>query len=88
MKSIPNMNDEEYETYAKERQELDKKVMHKSLLIGVIDKNTTICPYCDSEFGGITEIREKLLELMREYNKLVGREYYIAHVEGNKKWEL
>ena len=87
-KTIEKMTDEEYESYAKERQELDNKICHKSLLINLIDENTTVCPYCDSEFGGITEIREKLLQMMRDYNKFTGRKYYLAHIEGDKKWEL
>jgi len=88
MSKIADMTEEEYKTYNNELQKLDKWITHKSLLIGVIDENTTICPYCDGEFGGIMEIRKKLLQLMEKYNKFVGRKYYVAHIEGNKKWEL
>ena len=89
MTKIYNMTNKEYETHVKELHELDNKICHKSLLIGIIDENTTVCPYCDNEFSGMSEIREKLLQLMRDYNKFAGKKkYYIAHIEGNEKWEI
>ena len=86
-KNIPNMSDEEYEAFWSKADKLERAIDHKSLLINVIG-NGTVCPYCDSKISGLEEIREKLLQMMRDYNKLVGRKYYIAHVEDNKKWEL
>lgn len=86
-KKIEKMTDEEYENYSSERQRLDKEIMNTSLLLNEI-KIEHECPFCHSNIGTINEIRDKHIQDMQGYNKFTGHKYYIAHIEGKRKWEI
>ena len=82
-----NMNDEEYENYCKEDLRLEKEITNISLLMNRIHTDGK-CPFCHSSIKSLDEIREELLQKMREYNKLRGYQYYKAHIECNKEWKV
>ena len=81
-------SDEEFEVFAKERNRLENLISNKSLLIGVLNEDCKCCPYCDNDIDGKEGLREKLLQMMREYNDFIGRKCYVSHIEGNNEWKV
>jgi len=81
------MSDEEYEAFSRKRMELDAEISKTSLLLSEM-KEDGKCPYCHSDIATKDEIREGHIQQMREYNRLSGHKYYIAHIEGKKRWEI
>lgn len=82
-----NMTNKEYEDYSLERLVLEKEIDHTSLLMNTIHEEGK-CPFCHSNIESMDEIREKHLQKMREFNEFVGRKHYVAHIEGNQRWEI
>jgi len=80
------MNDEEYEIHAIAHTKREEVISRRMLLFSTM--KSAKCPYCNSDIKNKDEIREDILKLMREDNKLTGQEYHIAIVDGNKEWKV
>ena len=84
---IIRMNNKEYDEYTHKSIELTKEIDNTSLLMTNIHIEGK-CPFCHNNIDSIDKLRERHIKNMQEYNKHTGNHYYVAHIEGSKRWDI